>query len=786
MAVAQTDAGVDATSGPVEIAALDEIVVYTQKREQLSQDVPIAVTSLNQQRLDRLGVQQFDDLADFIPGLEIQEQSPNNASFAIRGITSDSGASNIEPRVTIFQDGVTISRSRGSFVELFDATVEVARGPQSTLFGRSALIGAINIVQNKATYDTEFSGRIGFGNLDFQLYEGVANLPIVDDRAALRVAARYKKRDGYVENILGGTDFNSVELGAIRAALRLDPTETVRVDIIGNFQRDNSSGTSLKSGTFIPDGGDINPSSPAALSAFGPFSGADGLGVDRDVYGVTGLVEWQASDTLTVNSVTGWREFDATDIFDADGFAAPILLFGENAEGEQFSQELRLRYDNAGAFSGFIGASYFYEDGFQRIPLEYNEAGAVALLTGAIFSDVRGLPQPTPDVSTFPTVNGNGVPFKPVHAEEFTNFGETEAFDIFGDVTWKPTDRLELIAGARYTNDKKTAGFAAGLINGPSVFTGRGIFLGGSVANDNNPIFVDDTFDGFSWRAVANYELSDVLQLYFNYGRGRRPEVLEIQSSPATIGVSENEVVVIPAETVNSYEIGAKARAFGGALSVDAAAYYYAYTNFQSSRITEIGALETINAGNANAFGIEISSIGQVTDWAQLFVNYAYNRARFDDFTDEGDPQAFAGNSFRLSPDHALSVGGIFSRDTAFGSVALTPIYSFRSEVFFDDNNDFAVNPRNGAVLQPIELLPAAQAALQPLLQDEVQEAYGVFDLRLRFDSKDSLWSVELFVENLFDKEFVVDAGNTGDNFGIPTFVAGPPRLFGGYISVRL
>ena len=156
-AVAALAAGA-ASAQPAEDPMRDEIIVYTQKREQSVQDVPIAVTAYSEEQLKRLGVQQFDELADYVPGLEVQEQSPNNPGFVIRGITSDSGAANIEPRVSVFQDGVSISRSRGSFVELFDASVEVAKGPQSTLFGRSALIGAINIIQNKPTY--EFDAEI--------------------------------------------------------------------------------------------------------------------------------------------------------------------------------------------------------------------------------------------------------------------------------------------------------------------------------------------------------------------------------------------------------------------------------------------------------------------------------------------------------------------------------------------------------------------------------------------------------------------------------------------------
>ena len=164
------------------IATTDVIVVTAQKREQSLADVPISVTAYGQERLETLGIEQFDELSDFVPGLEVQEQSPNNPGFVIRGITSDDGAATGEARVAVFQDGVSISRARSAYVELFDIErVEVVKGPQATLFGRGALIGAINVIQNKAdpgAYSASIEGTIG----DYDRYEakGHVNLPVTD------------------------------------------------------------------------------------------------------------------------------------------------------------------------------------------------------------------------------------------------------------------------------------------------------------------------------------------------------------------------------------------------------------------------------------------------------------------------------------------------------------------------------------------------------------------------------------------------------------------------------
>ena len=129
---------------------LDEVMVTTQKRNQSSVDVPVAVSALSGNSLQMLNVKQMDEMAQYIPGLQVQLQSPNNPGYVIRGVTSDDGESYSQPRISVFQDGVPMSRSRASVVELFDMDrVEVVKGPQGTLFGRGAEIGAMHFITHK-------------------------------------------------------------------------------------------------------------------------------------------------------------------------------------------------------------------------------------------------------------------------------------------------------------------------------------------------------------------------------------------------------------------------------------------------------------------------------------------------------------------------------------------------------------------------------------------------------------------------------------------------------------
>ena len=210
--------------------ALEGVVVTSQKRVQRIQEVPVAITAYNGDFLEELGINQADELSSYVPGLEVQLQSPNNPGFVVRGITSDNGDSRIEPRVSVFKDGVSISKSRGSVVELYDLErVEVLKGPQGTLFGRGAQIGAVHIIQNKAQNETSARLEVGTGNYGERFATGHVNVPLVDDQLFGRVAAYYQKRDGYLENRTGD-DLNGKETFAIRGLTRWLPTPTTVVD----------------------------------------------------------------------------------------------------------------------------------------------------------------------------------------------------------------------------------------------------------------------------------------------------------------------------------------------------------------------------------------------------------------------------------------------------------------------------------------------------------------------------------------------------------------------------
>lgn len=741
-AVALVSIGVWAGSAQgqeAEVFALEPLVVTAQKFEDAAQDVPIALSSVSGMQLDRLGVQDLEGFAAFAPNVEIQEQSPNNPGFVIRGITSDSGASNIEPRVSIFQDGVSISKSRGSYVELFDIErVEVLKGPQGTLFGRGAQIGAVHILQNKA--GREYSGAlsVGYGNEDARTLEAMLNVPVIEDQLSVRFAGVYRARDGYIDNVVGD-DLNGKETYAGRLSVGWTPSETTRVDVILNYQVDDYPGTAFKSGTFAPPGGDLSPNSMAGLNR------GDELYIKRDVWGLTVLANTQLTDSLSLSSVTGYREFDSHEEFDADGTMAYFLEFAEIAYGEQFSQELRLNYDGDGQFRGFVGVAYFEENGYQAVPLRTDERSAFT-----VFGANQPLIGPDGNPLIISELNPfTGTPLNTRYEESFTNYGDNAAIEAFVDGTYKISERFEVTAGLRFTYEDIESAYL--IENNPTpFFSGAPGFL---LPASNGRVEASDSFTSVVGRLIGVYHINQDANLYASISRGRRPNVINVDNDGSEI---LNDEIVI------SYEIGYKALLNEGRVSIDASVFKYDYESFQTSVLEVDGSgtliAQTRDDGNATAYGAEAQLQVQVSGQLYAFASIGWLDATFDDTDSDGNAQALAGNRFRLSPEYSAAIG--FSYEVALsnsGVVYVAPNYTWKSQLYFEEAN-------------------------QPGIE---QDDYGLLNLRAGYRWEGGRYEIAAFASNLLDEGYIIDAGNTGGSFGIPTFIGGPPRLFGVEIRAR-
>jgi len=346
-------------------AQLGEVVVTTQKRNQSSIEVPAAVSAVTGAMIGKLNLNQMDQVSAYIPGIQIQQQSPNNSGYAVRGVTSDDGSATSQPRVSVFLDGVSNFRTQASQVELFDMDrVEVVKGPQGTLFGRGAEIGAIDLIRKKPTSTLAGELSINGGTRGQFGVEGFLNTPI-SNKVSNRFAFSYDRHDGYIDNLAGGK-LNGKSSIALRNSTRFLLGDQTKLDLVLDYQHDNYPGTSFKSGVLAPQGGDLDPNTSAQLEE------GDWMGIKRDIGGALVNISSKLTPAWTFNSITGFRGYKSTENFDADGSYLPLLKCIENAKGLQASQEIRFNYDNHGPLKAFVGASYFYEHAEQEAIIHSN------------------------------------------------------------------------------------------------------------------------------------------------------------------------------------------------------------------------------------------------------------------------------------------------------------------------------------------------------------------------------------------------------------------------------
>jgi iron complex outermembrane receptor protein len=756
---------------------LAPITVTAQKRGQSISEVPLSLNAYTGTFLETFGVTRYEDLAPLVPGFFVSVQSPTDPSLNMRGVSTDSTDPRAETRISVFQDGVSISRTSASVSELFDLErVEVLKGPQGTLFGRSAGAGAISLISRKPSSATEGSLTLGAGNYDSYHLSGHYNTPLGSEHLLARVAFTSDRREGTVHNLADDSTLNGRETVAVRPSLRWAPSPDTTLDLVVNFQRDTPPGVAFKSGVIPTSRGDTDPFTAAELNR-----GAT-LGADRTTWGATGLLSHRLAPAVTLHAITGWREFDSLEEFDGDGSRLMLLELSEKATGRQFSQEVRVNYDASGPFTAFAGVNFSRERARQRVGLATDERQVWPFLSGT-FRDgliAAGVPSALANVvvppanpfvaqprlpagfaalAAVPPLSGlaalAGAPLKAYHLEHYITTAELDSTDLFADGTWRVTPSLELTAGARLSVEKQTAGYQ--VINSPVPST-LGFILGATpnfaFAPTGGNRTDSDRATGWSGRLAARYILTPDLNVYASLSRGRRPETLTV-TSVDKMRASEESIV--------NAEVGVKGSALQRRLIYSAAVFQYRYRHFQTfvQDPANLARVLSIDAGRATGRGGEASLQGVVNPHASIFATYGYTDATFDRTGDHGEVQRFAGSTFRLTARHTAALGATFEQNAgALGRFSLSPVWQYKSGHFFEDDNT-----RDAGRLH--------------------QSGFAVVNLRLAWRSPDRRWEAAAYADNLFDKAYLVDAGNIGDSFGLPTFVRGQPRLFGARATLR-
>ncbi|MDR1898347.1 MAG: TonB-dependent receptor, partial [Prevotellaceae bacterium] len=260
-------------------------------------------------------------------------------------------------------------------------------------------------------------------------------------------------------------------------------------------------------------------------------------------------------------------------------------------------------------------------------------------------------------------------------------------------------------------------------------------------------------FVSLTYRLNLKYDISASSNVYAGYAKGRRPNVLQFNST---------QLEIMNAEKVHSFDAGflwtAQQRFW-----FDMGVFYQLYNDFQTGKWIA-GNYLTDNAGRATSYGAEITAKAALLKYLEIFGNYAYIHARFNDEDSDGNRQEYAGKTFRMTPENSFSIG-FNAKIDVFGNlqIALTPTYSWKSHIWFDDSNDAV--PEN------------------PSLARLEQDAFGLLNVNLAFRLHNPGLTLSVFGTNLTDEKYIIGAGNTGMMFGVPTYVPGLPRMFGARLT---
>ncbi|MEO5628352.1 MAG: TonB-dependent receptor, partial [Thermomonas sp.] len=479
---------------------LDTIVVTAQKREEALQDVPIVVTVLSQQALQDSGVKDIKDLQMMVPGLTVTStQNEAITTARIRGIGTVGDNIGLESSVGVVIDGVYRPRNSVGFGDLGELErIEVLKGPQGTLFGKNTSAGVINVVTRNPDFGNSGEAELTIGAYGEVGGSGWFNTPL-GEKAALRVSAAARKRDGWMDVVNGVGPRNDHDdydrgYGTVRAKLLLQPNDNVEVVFSADFtKRDEKCCTAVQlfssptfstvingvgGGNAIAPPGSADPFSRRAYSNRGTEQKIEDKGISAEV-------NWNldALGGATLTSITALRNWSAINGRDFD-FSGADLLWQEAKEDESFngfkttSQEFRL----AGAtekVDWLVGLFYTNEDldrtesyniGAAYEPYLSTLVGGQALPqikaaldpTLAALSTQFGLPlklsinpaNPAAFLSQF-----SGRPF----GATFTGLGALDKYEqkakslaLFTNNTWHATEALDLTLGVRYTREKKT------------------------------------------------------------------------------------------------------------------------------------------------------------------------------------------------------------------------------------------------------------------------------------------------------------------------------------------
>jgi iron complex outermembrane receptor protein len=720
-----------------QATSVDEIVVTARRTEESLQRVPASVSAFSGERLERQGVTTVTDLQGQVPNLNLVQgrASGDSTNIYIRGVGQPDALQTFDPAVGVYVDDVYYSRIRGTQFELFDLErIEVLRGPQGTLYGKNTIGGALKLVTRRPGDEFDARAAATFGSYE-QLDARVSVSGPVTDDISVGVAAMTANHDGYVTDPVTHADYNDKHVNAARVALAWDINDHLSWDIAADITDEDNAMTVGRQEALIYTANvfPIAPLGPITVLQPAPAPGSEfnfhtrttpGLPNSSTLqhWGLASTATLEITDTLTLKSITAYRDLSHDDYIDFDATQYELADALVSVDQNQFSQEFQFNWE-VGDWNVVSGVYYMREH-----ITSHQEAYDDDAFT--IFSSPVGFTRFIDD-----------------HLDT-----ESQAFYINGTYQW--TDALRLSLGARLTHEQKdyfrttTADWSAILADTTFAFT------------------ADESWVDFSPSASLDYQFTPDMMGYLRVAKGFKSGGFNGRAN------NPGEESPYKPETVISYEAGVKSQWFDNRLTANASVFYNDYRNFQA-RVSGFNddvppsiALTVLNAGSLQISGAELELAARPVDGLSLTATVGYLDAQYDEFEDTrfpGGDRSFQTPPF--SPEWTLRLGGQYEFDLAdMGSVTLGGAASFRSELALAVDSTTTTGVRYPGMWQ---------------------DDYWLFDARVVWASADGRFTAGVYGKNLGDEVYKTDAQEFSAVGGIQTAYYGAPRTVSFTVTAR-
>lgn len=714
-AAAQT-AGAD--EGANQIA---DVVVTARRRSESLQEVPIAVSSLGGDVMREQNRNSVPDLITLIPAITLRPQnSSKDTVLLIRGLGTITTSPGAEPTVSMVLDGVVLARPGQMVSELVDLErIEVLRGPQGTLFGKNASAGVINILTKNPTPDfNAFIEASYYGGDEHRVTLGV-NGEIIPGLLSGRLSGVTSGFKGNVRNIFLNETLNDRKSDGLRGKLLFTPSENLSILLGADYLYGESRGTSSM---FLDTATVAYPSRVRTQSATLPTVLASAgitpsfknrevalntLPQLKDAFGGAVVQTDYKMGEFDLTAISGYRFWRSTQGGDLDQF--PTLTPSTptqqidlgHVNSKQYTQEIRLSSPKGGLIDYQVGVYYF-----RSVNREDYSRETTQLIAGR---QVRNF-----GLNKFGTKANN--------------------YSVFGEANINFSEDFRAIVGARLVRDKLSYynnRVSTSLVAVPGI----------------NPAFAasDSTsVTDYASRVGFQYDVTDDVHAYATYSRGYKGPAFNV-----FFNMSARETNVLKPETSDSFELGLKSSLLDRRLQVNVALFDDQVANYQANQPDLVaGTVVTrlINAGDVSTKGVEIEAIANVTSKLTLNADYAYVKAKIDDFKCPVGAAASCdvnGQPLPYAPKHKISVQARYEAyDSANYRVNVTGNYTYQSS----QQNSIGQTP------------------------DTIAPGYGIVNGIVSVVDKNSGWEGRVLVRNLFDKFYrsTYAQGNGGLTGGLP------------------